>query len=78
MKADGSGTRAVATTPAVDFKAVWSPDNRNLLIISNRTSPSGKAGKYYDLWLTRASDGKVLRQLGLKAERITRPFWTLR
>lgn len=78
MKADGSGTVAVATTPAVDFKAVWSPDNKNLLIISNRLSTSGGPGKYYDLWLTRASDGKVLRQLGLKAERITRPFWTLR
>lgn len=78
MKADGSGTRAVATTPAVDFKAVWSPDGRNLLIISNRQSDSGKPGRYYDLWLTRASDGKVLKQLGLKAERITHPFWALR
>ncbi len=78
MKADGSGTVAVATTPAVDFKAVWSPDSKNLLIISNRQSASGSPGRYYDLWLTRASDGKVLGQLGLKAERITRPFWTLR
>jgi actin-like ATPase involved in cell morphogenesis len=78
MKANGSGVKAVATTPAADFKAVWSPDNRNLLIISNRTSTSGGPGRTYDLWLTRVSDGKVLDRIDLKAANITRPFWTLR
>ena len=38
MNADGSGARAVASTPAADFKPIWSPDNKNLLIISNRKS----------------------------------------
>ncbi len=78
MNADGSGARAVATTPADDFKPIWSPDNENLLIISNRTSTFGPAGETYDLWLTRVSDGEVLAPLGLKARAVTRPFWTLR
>ncbi len=78
MNADGSGARAVATTPAADFKPIWSPDNENLLIISNRTSTFGPAGETYDLWLTRVSDGEVLAPLGLKARAVTRPFWTLR
>jgi molecular chaperone DnaK len=78
MKADGSGVRAVARSPAADLKPVWSPDNKNLLIISNRNSDTGGPGKTFDLWLVRESDGKVLRQLGLKAKQITQPFWMLR
>ena len=78
MNADGTGARAVARSAAADFKPVWSPDNKNLLIISNRNSDTGGPGKTFDLWLVRASDGKVLRQLGLKAKQITQPFWTLR
>ena len=78
MNADGSGARAVARSPAADFKPIWSPDSKNLLIISNRTSGIGGPGKTFDLWLVRESDGKVLRQLGLKARQITQPFWTLR
>ena len=78
MNADGSGARAVASTPAADFKPVWSPDSKNLLIISNRKSVTGGPGKTFDLWLVRERDGKVLRQLGLKAKQITQPFWTLR
>jgi Tol biopolymer transport system component len=78
MNADGSGVRRIAATPAADFKPTWSPDNKNLLIISNRKSTSGGPGKTVDLWLTRVSDGEVLTALGLKAKQITRPFWTLR
>ena len=78
MNADGSGVRPIAATPAEDFKPIWSPDNKNLLIISNRKSTSGGPGKTFDLWLTRVSDGEVLSALGLKANQITRPFWTLR
>ncbi len=78
MDADGSRARAIASTPAADIGPVWSPDNKNLLIISNRTSESGGPGKTFDLWLVREGDGKVLRQLGLKAKQITPPFWSLR
>jgi len=78
MNADGSGVRAVATTPAADFKPIWSPDGKNLLIISNRKSAFGGAGSTFDLWLTRVSDGEVLTNLDLKARQITRPFWTQR
>jgi WD40-like Beta Propeller Repeat len=78
MNADGSGVRAVATTPAADFKPIWSPDSKNLLIISDRKSALGGPGSTFDLWLTRASDGQVLTNLDLKARQITRPFWTQR
>jgi WD40-like Beta Propeller Repeat len=78
MNADGTGARAVATNPAADFKPVWSPDSKNLLIISNRRSASGRPGSTFDLWLTRVSDGEVLTNLDLKARQITRPFWTQR
>ena len=78
MNSNGSGEREVAATPAADFKPVWSPDSKNLLIISNRKSANGPAGSRYDLWLTRVSDGEVIDPLGLKARSITRPFWTQR
>jgi Tol biopolymer transport system component len=78
MNADGSGVRGVATTKAADIKPVWSPDDKNLLIDSNRKSDFGGPGKTYDLWVTRVSDGEVLGNLGLKAKSITRPFWTQR
>ena len=78
MNANGSGEREVSATPADDFKPIWSPDSKNLLIISNRKSADGPAGSRYDLWLTRVSDGEVIDPLGLKARSITRPFWTLR
>lgn len=78
MNADGSGQRAVADTPAVDVKPVWSPDGKNLLIVSNRKSAFGKAGKTWDLWLTRVSDGEVLNNFDLKADEITTPTWSYR
>jgi WD40-like Beta Propeller Repeat len=78
MNADGTAVRAVATTPAADFKPIWSPDSKNLLIVSNRESAFGGPGSTFDLWLTRVSDGKVLTNLDLKAGQITRPFWTQR
>ena len=78
MNADGTAVRAVATTPAADFKPIWSPDSKNLLIVSNRESAFGGPGSTFDLWLTRVSDGQVLTKLDLKAGQITRPFWTQR
>lgn len=78
MNADGSGQRSVTDTPAADVKPVWSPDGKNLLIISNRRSEAGKAGKTWDLWLTRVSDRQVLDNFGLKADEITTPTWTYR
>ena len=78
MNADGSGQRAVAETKASDAKPVWSPDGKNLLIVSNRKSAFGNAGKSWDLWLTRVSDGEVLNNFKLDADEITTPTWTYR
>ncbi|HEY5980342.1 MAG TPA: hypothetical protein VIT41_11975 [Microlunatus sp.] len=78
MNADGSAQRAVADTKASDVKPVWSPDGKNLMIISNRKSAFGSAGKTWDLWLTRVSDGEVLSNAKLEAEEITTPTWTYR
>ena len=39
------GQRAVAETKAADVKPVWSPDGKNLVIVSHRKSAFGKAGK---------------------------------
>jgi hypothetical protein len=78
MNADGSAQRAVAETKASDVKPVWSPDGKNLVIVSNRKSAFGKAGKTWDLWLTRVSDGEVLSNFKLDADEITTPTWTYR
>ena len=78
MNADGSAQRAVAETKAADVKPVWSPDGKNLMIVSNRKSAFGKAGKTWDLWLTRVSDGEVLSNLDLEADELTTPTWTYR
>ena len=76
--ADGSAQRAVAETKASDVKPVWSPDGKNLVIVSNRKSDFGKAGKSWDLWLTRVSDGEVVDNFKLDADEITTPTWTYR
>ena len=78
MNADGSAQREVAATEADDVKPVWSPDGKSMLIISNRTSAFGSAGKTWDLWLTRVSDGEVLSNFDLEADQITTPTWTYR
>ena len=78
MNADGTGQRVVADTKAADIKASWSPDGTRLLVVSNRTSAHGKAGKTWDLWVTRVSDGKVIKRLGLRAYEITTPTWGYR
>ena len=75
MRSTGKGQRSVVNTPAADFKPVWSPDSQQLLVVSDRTSADGEAGETFDLWLTRASNGKVVRKLGLKAPYVTTPFW---
>ena len=78
MNADGSAQRAVAETKASDVKPVWSPDGKNLVIVSNRKSAFGAAGKTWDLWLTRVSDGEVLNSFKLDADEITTPTWSYR
>ncbi len=78
MSADGSAQRAVAETKAADIKPVWSPDGKDLLIVSNRKSAFGNAGKTWDLWLTRVSDGEVLNNFNLQADQLTTPTWTYR
>ena len=53
MRSDGSGVRPIATSQAVDEKPAWSPDGRQLMIISNRDA-SGEPGKTYDVpcWMS--------------------------
>lgn len=75
MRSTGKKQRSVVSTPAADNKPIWSPDGQQLLVVSNRSSAKGPAGDTYDLWLTRASNGKVIRKLGLKAPYVTTPFW---
>ena len=45
MNANGSGERAVASTRAADFKPIWSPNSKDLLIVSNRKSDLGGPGR---------------------------------
>lgn len=78
MRSDGKNPKSVVSGPAQDNKPVWSPDSRRLLVVSNRTSKSGGPGSTFDLWEIRLRDGKVLDHLGLKATRVTTPFWVQR
>lgn len=76
MRADGSGIRPVATEPAVEEKPSWSPDSRQMMIISNR-DPSGKQGKTYDAYVLDV-DGGTARPLGLGANVVLTPVWSYR
>jgi Tol biopolymer transport system component len=78
MSSDGSRQRKVSDFGADDMKPVWSPDGELLLIVSNRRSPRGSAGKGWGLWLLGAQDGKVIRQIGRTAPEITTPTWLYR
>lgn len=78
MNADGTGLRVIAGTKAVDMMPSWSPDGTRLLVLSDRTSAHGKAGKTWDLWVTRVHDGKVIKRLGLRAHELTTPTWGYR
>lgn len=73
----GATPKRLLTGPTDDFKAVWSPDGQQHLVISNRTSAKGGPGTGVDLWVI-GLDGTVEKRLNLKAIRITRPFWALR
>ena len=73
----GAAWDALAIGATNDLKAVWSPDGRQHLLISNRVSAKGKPGTRYDLWLIDRN-GTVDGRLDLDATRITRPFWALR
>lgn len=78
MDRDGSNPKPLATGPTDDFKAVWSQDGRQLLLITNRVSAKGGPGSSYDLWLVGLDRQPAPKGLGLNAQRITRPFWSLR
>lgn len=78
MNADGTGLRVIAGTKAVDMMPSWSPDGTRLLVLSNRTSAQGTAGKTWDLWVTRVHDGRVIKRLGLRAHELTTPTWGYR
>jgi dipeptidyl aminopeptidase/acylaminoacyl peptidase len=56
MRVDGSDVRAVASGPAIEEKPAWSPDGRQLMIISNRDA-SGKPGKTYDVYVLDRDGG---------------------
>jgi len=76
MRADGSGVRPVATGPAVEEKPSWSPDGRQMMIISNRDA-SGEPGKTYDAYVLDV-DGGTPRPLGLSANVVLTPAWSYR
>jgi TolB protein len=76
MRADGSGVRPVATGPAVEEKPSWSPDGRQMMIISNRDE-SGEPGKTYDAYVLDV-DGGAIRPLGLSANVVLTPAWSYR
>ena len=76
MRADGSGVRPVATGPAVEEKPSWSPDGRQMMIISNRDA-SGEPGKTYDAYVLDI-DGGTPRPLGLSANVVLTPAWSYR
>jgi WD40-like Beta Propeller Repeat len=76
MRSDGSGVRPVATGPAVEEKPAWSPDGRQMMIISNRDA-SGEPGKTYDVYVIDVSGGSI-RPLGLTENVILAPVWSSR
>ena len=63
------------TGPAIDEKPAWSPDSKRLLVVSNRKS-DGAAGSREDVWLVQAAGGQA-RPLGIAAEHIATPTWSL-
>ena len=73
MDSDGSNVRPLVTGPARDHKPAWSPDGRQLMIISNREA-KGQAATSFDLYLVNA-DGTVLRPLGFSGKEILTPAW---
>ncbi len=76
MQADGSGVRPIATGPAVEEKPSWSPDGRQIMIISNRDA-SGEPGDTYDAYVLDV-DGGTPRPLGLNANVVLTPAWSYR
>ena len=52
MAADGSGERKLIEHPANDFSAIWMPDGKRIVFISNR-------GGNHGLWSVEVADGKV-------------------
>jgi TolB protein len=76
MQADGSGVRPIATGPAIEEKPSWSPDGRQIMIISNRDA-SGEPGNTYDAYVLDIDGGRP-RPLGLNANVVLTPAWSYR
>lgn len=76
MSSDGSDEHRVVGGPAADAKPLYSPDGRQLMIISNRTA-DGEPGSTSDLYLVDAGGGE-LQPLGLTAVTISTPVWSAR
>jgi Tol biopolymer transport system component len=76
MRSNGSGVRRVVTGPAVDEKPAWSPDGRQLMIISN-SDGSGEPGESFDVYLVDL-DGGEAQPLGLTANVVLTPVWSYR
>ena len=76
MRSDGSGVRPVAAGPSVEEKPAWSPDGRQLMIISNRDG-SGRPDKTYDAYMFDVDGGKP-QPLGLAANVVLTPVWSYR
>jgi TolB protein len=74
INAKSSELTPLVRSPALDEKPTWSPDGDELVVVSNRTSRKGHAGKAYDLWVIRR-DGKIVRRLHLNARDMTTPAW---
>jgi TolB protein len=72
----GSGVRRVVTGPAVDEKPAWSPDGRQLMIISNRDG-SGEPRESLFVHLVDL-DGGEAQPLGLTANVVLTPVWSYR
>jgi WD40-like Beta Propeller Repeat len=76
MRSDGSGVRPIATGPAVEEKPAWSPNGRQIMIISNRDA-SGEPGNTYDAYVLDL-DGGSPRPLGVTANVVLTPVWSYR
>jgi dipeptidyl aminopeptidase/acylaminoacyl peptidase len=78
MSLNGSDVRQVTDSEAADNRPNWSPDGKNLLIVSNRKSIDGGPGKTFGLALIRIADTEVVGWIPLDAKQLNRPFWTTR
>jgi len=76
MDSDGGDEHRVVGGPAEDEKPLYSPDGRQLMVVSNRTA-DGQPGDTDDVYLVDV-DGGTLKPLGLEAATISTPVWSNR